>query len=1003
MTISECLLQITDLTRQNLNILKTINESFHTRAHHLSTTLEGNTYTIPSYIALENKVNHLQDAFNNLVHAAEAGTAWYNIDGNSRAIEVRGYGSAPGRMNLKDPKQFVMAPNDLFKDMLSPQPLVQFDLRKCPADISQVAVKKVILNAPELVAEIQGLDEKLEWRLVRDILSKAKGKYTTYEKTYDLPAFEAGWKGEYIIKEVKEDVIDGNLENRIKVVLTGEEAPVKTNQDGTDKKPLAKGDYLTTWNGSAKLRVEEIAGTELTLLVVSGEYVNLIPNEDERYVSDYSVLKLYIPPTTNRVLSVPLEEDRYVFIAVAPYDSHIHMRADWGTGVLIDTENLTGPEGKSFREYYNDNVRNIGDALQELTVLSSPALTKYSPAHIDAIQSKVEMTPQTLQVVQINKHLNDSEAVKNIRTLYSQKKQYQHSLNEIYRQIDSLTDELNTTSFDDVSGVRASLTTQIADLKSQQNKIIVSINKVTDTIAKSANNAEIPIEAAKFRIRGYVNIDSFLEGITKNNPGLAIDELRTNIRGIRCRYRYKNADIPQANVSVVDGFLFTDWNLYEPPTRARQFTYKNGVYEIIEDDLVDSGGKKVFDKARNENKFNQVDIPITQGESVELQVQVLWYYGFPYASLSTEWSDSLTIEFPEELIKDVQVTTIIEENNSDIEANRFERILTENGVTKHVDDSIQDQDVTYFHKPENISSGFYTEERRVIPLKDKLLDINNKLVTLMDSVQGTFSESLLVTFTCDNVETELMPDIENIVHLPAYNSISETGRVTPTGTTYKPKQNGPVFTTGQIKVYNRTNHTIRLFPIIPGPRDKDVSANMTSAFSNEMKEIWTNGMITTIYKKPNGTYENSKQKCNQVGLFCSKNPYNLKDYAGLGGRPDSYSDEAFDGVSDGIYYYPSLTTPYALCIDSDAVSAHYDLAPQDSFIFPVAIAYKCVSRPNASTTIGLSIRPSLYRDPLYYECKLVAKQDRDLFDDLTSMKDLKYTRLNTTLYRPVTR
>ena len=100
MTVSESLLQITELTKKNLQILQMINDSFYSKANHLSTIVGETSYTIPSYIALENKVNHLQDAFNNLVHASKSGEAWFNFDGNSKEINVRGYQSAPSPINL---------------------------------------------------------------------------------------------------------------------------------------------------------------------------------------------------------------------------------------------------------------------------------------------------------------------------------------------------------------------------------------------------------------------------------------------------------------------------------------------------------------------------------------------------------------------------------------------------------------------------------------------------------------------------------------------------------------------------------------------------------------------------------------------------------------------------------------------------------------------------------------------------------------------------------------
>ena len=46
------------------------------------------------------------------------------------------------------------------------------------------------------------------------------------------------------------------------------------------------------------------------------------------------------------------------------------------------------------------------------------------------------------------------------------------------------------------------------------------------------------------------------------------------VRGIEVEYRYKNYDTPQANIEVIDGFLFTEWNrqVFLPRTATLEYT-----------------------------------------------------------------------------------------------------------------------------------------------------------------------------------------------------------------------------------------------------------------------------------------------------------------------------------------------------------------------------------------------------------------------------------------------
>lgn len=1046
MTVSESLLQISNLTKQNLQILQMLNDSFYTKSNHLSTVVGDVTYTIPSYIALENKVNHLQDAFNNLVHAAKSGEAWFNFDGNSKEVLVRGYQQAPNPINLSMTNFFGSESKFMFKDMLTPQPYLDFNLSEIPDDVNTVIVKKFIPYNSELITKLvmQGsvsvdtdgnATAVLTWPQVVKCLESGSvdfiegSDYIDYETTYTLPLRQNIKHGTYVIEEVLKDEINENLENILTFKIHESTPLIALDQDSIVETELKAGDVLVSYDGSAKFKIQTIqpAARTIEVVVCSGEYVNAIGSgnldmtKDEllNYVSDYSKLRLYSSMSDGRNIHVPLEEDKYVFIAVAPVNTRLNIRSEWGSGILVNTNQLklNDPNGDDFRSYYNQNVQNVGDAIVEFANIMYPSVTKYTDTEMEAMSKSPTFDSSTVQVVQINKHLNDSEAVKNIRSLYSQKKQYQTDLNEIQTRIRTLNDELMTISFDDMSGTRSAITAQITDLKTQQNNLITSINKITDAIANSANNAEIPIEDAKYRIRGYVDVDKFVDQVlttfapSQDDKISVGNSIRNNILGVQCRYRYKNPDIPQANVSVIDNFLFTEWCLYNPPYRERTMKYENGKYSISYNDLdTNELGATSFNKTSNVNKFNQLDVPISQGEIVELQVRIIWGFGYPFVTVSSAWSDPVEIEFPDELTKDVQVTTIIEENNNDIETNRFENILKENGVTAHIEDKVEDQDITFFHRPESISSGFLTEERRIVPLKDKLVELSNNVTNIMDTLQGSYASSIKVSFICDNVENELQPDIQNVIQLPAYNGVADLDNNIPTGSAYK--LDGVVYVTGQIKILNVTQHTVRLFPVIPGPRDKFISGQPANrieyvAYNDNLTKCWrpsADAETGTCIIFPQGGDERSTlQRGNQIALFCRANPYNIQTYGdwvdqtpGSDGTYDTSHDEQGHRTTDlnGMVYYPVAVSKYALCLESDTVSAKLELAPGDSFVSPIFIEYNLSTDgqdklKEDSKLCGLSIRNSLYQDPLYYEFLMVAKYNQSTADQLVAARNLQ--------------
>ena len=89
----------------------------------------------------------LQDNFENLVKAPETCEAYFNFDGNTRAIEVRKYSHVPDSVSLPLVDTFNTEHNNIFKDFLTPVPYINLDLPTLPNDIVEVNVKKIVAKS----------------------------------------------------------------------------------------------------------------------------------------------------------------------------------------------------------------------------------------------------------------------------------------------------------------------------------------------------------------------------------------------------------------------------------------------------------------------------------------------------------------------------------------------------------------------------------------------------------------------------------------------------------------------------------------------------------------------------------------------------------------------------------------------------------------------------------------------------------------------------------------
>ncbi len=826
-SITDHVIKLQELTQKNLDILQALNDSFFTNQNHLSVRVGEQQYAIPSFIALENKINSLAANFENLVNAPETGEAFFDFNGNSRAINVRSYTSTPNSLVLNPVSEFKIEQNDIFKDFLTPNPYIKLDVKSLPNDTTQVIVKKVIPLNSELKQLFKSYLVKVEgdktiyspsvqysYKDLYKILDSYKQDvdYIEYDTRMDMPIRKNVGAGTYVIEEVIEDVVDENLDNFITIKFRSDvNDPTIMNSlkyrlfDETIEKMLKVGDQLVTYEGNAKMEIIEVRTQTNTLKVkvLHGEFLNLVAANTNNmlYISPLSKVKFYSPIDfdEDKYINVPLEEDQYIFVSVAALNSRMNVQAPWGSGLIINSYILKDERNKDFKTYYDENVRNVGDVLFEITSMMSNTLTKYSKEEYDEFtQLSPIIDTNNIQVVRINNHLNNSTTIKNIRSWYDQKMKLNDELNTIQNNINDANSQLSSISFDDVTGNRERLSDEVSQYTAKKNDILTTITKLSNEIANAANNSEVPIENAKYRVRGFFDTSNLKHS--------------DHIKGIRVQYRYKNAETSQNQaLTINDKFVFTDWNEMASTDRQRIPVYSDGIYKSMIEPKTDN---------LNEPSFNQIDIPITQGETVDIRLKVVYDFGAPFVTTTSKWSSIVNIEFPSEFLKDVKILDIIEENNNDIETNRFNTIIREEGIPQHVEDKITDQDVTYFHKPENISSGFYTAERRIIPLKDKLNELDNLIQQIRSDIEGSSSE-LKVSIKHGETQYPLVSYEKVKIYVKAYNEFDFSdieGDSLIDGDYTLTRESRLASTIMYISLLNDSNQTIKLHSLFPSSK-----------------------------------------------------------------------------------------------------------------------------------------------------------------------------------------
>lgn len=1035
-SVTEYLSQLQSLTKKNLDILKALNDSFFTKQNHLHINVDGSDYVIPSFISLENKINALEENFSNLINSPLSGEASFHMDGNTRSIEVRSYEKAPNPITLEATDKFSTQQNDIFKDFLTPIPFVNFNLSNLPNDIVSVNIKKIVPKNEELISLFKSLlnnSTSIQYRysdMFKHLaIYKEDEDYIEYNTIRKLPIRKNIGSSTYVIESIKSDTIDKNLDNYITLKLRNDlnGAEYSNNLtyklfDETIEKPLSIGDELVTYDGTGKMEITNIYSNINTIevRVVNGEFLNLIGTDQygkNTPISDLSKIRFYSPIDfdNDKYIDIPLEEDRYIFIAVAPLNDRMNIQSPWGGGVIFDTYGLKNQFNENFDSYYQNNVHNIGDILYEITSMMTNTLTKFTGSEFERLSTIIpEINTGDISVVQINKHINDSITVKNIRALYSQKKRYNTELEEVQVKIDELNNKLTSISFDDNSNIRTGYVAQLTSYNNKKNELMTSITKIIDEISKSVNDAEIPIENAKYRIRGFFDYDEFID-----KTGLTY--LKNHINGIKVQYRYKTLSSEQGNaMSMSKGFIFSDWNEMSGFINKKIPSYNNGY----------SFNLPMNNNTLNEPSFNQIDIPISQGETVDIRLKVVYDFGYPFIETTSAWSDIVNIQFPEEFVKDIRVLDIISENNNDIETNRFNNILKGEGVLDHTNDKVSDQDIIYFHKPENISSGFYTSERRIIPLKDKLTSMDNLITQMYDELMGNSASALSISITNGDINNIIYPWQINNISVASYDTFIGGGSnsLISEGLYNFNNSNKVVSTILNIVIKNTSSHSIKLYSMFPGNRDLVLGGLKNSKFDKDDfsegvdKGVWIRSQFSKVNTNSGsnagdwgssssndiGNWDSSEsssnignwdgdklklQTCNQYITFRTKDINTGQVYyeEGENWETDMLSlDEDYIILSEqsnipnvAATIYPFIKEVKSLCLDSDSINSYILLTPDQEIVIPMVFEYK-VNDANKyiSKTISFDLRPSLYTDPINYTFKITAKNGQSIADKL---------------------
>ena len=301
------------------------------------------------------------------------------------------------------------------------------------------------------------------------------------------------------------------------------------------------------------------------------------------------------------------------------------------------------------------------------------------------------------------------------------------------------------------------------------------------------------------------------------------------------------------------------------------------------------------------------------------------------------------------------------------------------------------------HKPEHIASGFYTDERKIIPLKDKLLSLSNDIALLKNDILG-FDTNYEVSLIVGNTTKRIYADRENIFALEAYsNFLNESSINGPYTMT-----DGKIYTNIKLCIKNTGSNSLKLYSIFPGRRDVIINDSKTQLVNKNGYCAGAKGGVRYMYRGTNKNNEisllNSLQTQNQFITFRINDVWDGTEYYEDGAPLDSNKLDMSDIIELsneglGMVVYPLLSNKYGLCINSDDARSYKLVNPNEEVIVPIYCSY-IVSNEGIqiSKTMSFDLRTNLYGELTNYTFKLVGNYSSSIQDNMLTLEsDTEYT------------
>ncbi len=582
------------------------------------------------------------------------------------------------------------------------------------------------------------------------------------EQLFDLQPNELLYNGVFTVLETEEDRLNRKFWYHIDtlsyaVTKSGEIKQLTIDDELVINLPQSNSRFkiveISNVSSNFRIRVEQVEGNQP------------IPVANQ-------ILKIYSPIIFTKLLDISIgyNERNVIFIKAMNADNHL-LAKDWslGTGFWSNDLILSSEDsdnGTTMDKFYAEKVFDYGVLLNDLVAKKIPNIKGLIP-------NVPVLITDNFKVVQINQHLTDSADANLIKTKHNSQRELKSEISQLTEAINSKQKQAKVQKFTSSAAKNQfdnELNELIAKKDSKTNLLSSTVQDIINLT--QANNLNVD---AKYKLKGFWEIPQAV---------VSFGTKPQEVVQFRIQYRYLSKDgrenqiesIKLIDISgkVKSNAAISNWTEIKTDSRKRVRNDITGEYTWQIEDVSNV----------DQPNINQIDLPIQQGERIEIRIKSISEVGWPDSPIESDWSDILPFDFPDNLNSvGIDNTSILKEANVEDLKVRIDSELNAKGLNDILNNVITLNNKTYTSSSDSILSGFTDVNGLSIDLFTMLQQMSDKIKALEEKIKRAKGELKVSIFrnndefvVSNNTEIEFNVECEDYLETFSGNNIP-TGRV----------------------------------------------------------------------------------------------------------------------------------------------------------------------------------------------------------------------------------